>query len=188
MCVEVYCFKVMTEIQSDQFLRMIDSRLITITVLLDARIASGMDRAGSISANFRLCSEALSNFTRQHRGEIPESVYYNTLVLAVRRRLFVLLQAKAIYSAVIGGQDLFTHTENAFQTFFHQHLTIPRQPPAPQSHDRPRVKGPSDSESSNSLSDGGPEDDESDLSSQWRFTILENLHKRLSALECRMGA
>ncbi len=178
----------MAEIQTDDFMRMINSRLDTITIALDARIDfGGMDRAASISGQLRSCSEALGNFVRQRRGEIPESIYKNTLLVEVRRRLFALLQAKRIYNAVIGGQDLFTHTENAFETFFHQTLTIPRQPPAPQTHDRPREEGPN-SGSSNSLSDGGPSDDDDGLGSQWRFIILENLHKRLSALERRMGA
>ena len=169
------------------FLSDVDQQVEDITGILFFESRNSSERLKRLLEE---CRNRMYKFIESHHLGIEKKLYVAELTIALKQSL-----ERSIRERSFPPNKLFDVVEQSFHDLFESRLILPRgQPPSnpvnPMDHgDAPgpyfprehnQATGPANApDSSDPVSGGGI--------SQDQYTILHNLHKRLSALEQRMG-
>ena len=128
-----------------------------------------------------------------NREGIPARVLKNQMIAKFRNLMFREAENNSFYAHTDIQVRLFDSLNSIFHDMFSFELDLPKQEPS-RGRGRPQSSGPSDESLEKLTKQGkGPKEDEVGKSrTGFDFhntcVVLDNLHKRLSALELRMGA
>ena len=170
-------------------------------------------RAERISFDLTQCLQKLDRYLESFDqdsvfSDSKKGVLRRTLIFCIRNHLLLIFHGRSIYFEPDAPQFLLTHTERVFDAYFHIPLGIPTREVVDFNVDHPgyihprphhaggdrRKAGPSEDKGENPIDKvshasrkRGLDDMSSNTEKLYMIVIMENLHRRLNALEQQMG-
>ena len=152
----------------------------------------GRNASGRLALLLGECKTRMDQFITKHPLQIEKKLYIATLTIALKKCLESSVRLKSF-----PPNELFDVVEQSFRDFFESGLVLPRGPTPP---DPVNPRGIHDAPGPYSPGEGGEDQATGPVNarastdtrsgrgvSQDQYTILHNLHRRLSALEQLMG-